>query len=261
MKLFFVVLSAMVSMFFSFTSIGDVIKSTNIGEVEITYSYEPLDEGRVSFSITSVLDEYDSPFRSILNKDQRRLSKIGQLIYQCKLMLYNTGVSQVITNDTDSVLVSRYFALLTNVDMELGKKDIVGVHVYAADEIAGKKNRPSPTVGIQEYLSADQGLIGQARALNLKKLNIDSLIQADIIGKADILNIDLRFPVFQLKKPVKKWTYEFELKNFKKAITHTDEQCTPQNLMGLIDKKIKNRAKNKDLLSESFSSRSYLGQV
>ena len=93
----------------------------------------------------------------------------------------------------------------------------------------------SPSLGNNDvhqklWENADQG---QTR--NLKQINVNVLQESDVIRTAESLDIVVRFPVFQVEKPVREWSYHFNLKDFKQAVRHTDDNCTPDKFMQLID--------------------------
>ena len=56
----------------------------------------------------------------------------------------------------------------------------------------------------------------------------------NVINSAESIDIMIRFPVFQLEKPVSQWSYNFNLKDFKRAVQHAEENCTPVKFMELI---------------------------
>ena len=51
------------------------------------------------------------------------------------------------------------------------------------------------------------------------------------------IDIAIRFPVFQLEKPVNQWTYNFALADFKQAVRRIDEDCAPARLVDLVEQK------------------------
>ena len=55
-----------------------------------------------------------------------------------------------------------------------------------------------------------------------------------LISTAESIDIIARFPIFQLEKPVSRWSYNFNLRDFKQAIRHIDENCTPTRFVELV---------------------------
>ena len=72
-------------------------------------------------------------------------------------------------------------------------------------------------------------------ATHLKQVNVNVLSETDAIKSAENIDIMIRFPVFQVEKPVSQWSYNFNLTDFKQAVQHANENCTPDRLMALID--------------------------
>jgi hypothetical protein len=77
--------------------------------------------------------------------------------------------------------------------------------------------------------------MGGGVAINLKQLNVNVLTEGDLIKTAENMDIIVRFPIFQVEKPVQQWSYNFNLKDFKQAVQHADENCTPVKFMELIN--------------------------
>lgn len=76
--------------------------------------------------------------------------------------------------------------------------------------------------------------MGENSEINLKQFNVNVLSETDLIETSESIDIIARFPVFQVEKPVSQWSYNFNLKDFKQAIQHIDENCTPIKFMALI---------------------------
>ena len=58
----------------------------------------------------------------------------------------------------------------------------------------------------------------------------------DVIDGAENIEIVLRFPIFQVQKSVHQWSYSFNLKDFKQAVRHADENCTPETFAEMMKK-------------------------
>ena len=69
----------------------------------------------------------------------------------------------------------------------------------------------------------------------MRQFDVNLLQQSDLIESSESLDIVVRFPIFQLEKPVREWSYNFDLRDFKQAVRHIDEHCTPTHLAKLIE--------------------------
>ena len=56
-----------------------------------------------------------------------------------------------------------------------------------------------------------------------------------MIASSESIDINIRFPVFQMEKPVNQWSYNFNLSDFQRAHRYIDENCTPMRLLELIE--------------------------
>lgn len=217
----------------SVTASAAEYKTLMIGNSEVVYDFMPLDKGIASLTMTATLSENNDSFRNTKNNDLRRLSKLGQLIYQCKLMLYQADQVKGINSSAAPILVSKYYSLLTNVDLQLNPNESVGIDVHALD-IYDNNSLFTPTLGSQQNISFFRDSLEKGQSTNLKRLNLDVLTQKDIMGSAESVYIDIRFPIFQLNKAVNQWSYSFNVLDFKKAIRYIDDNCSHQKIMDLI---------------------------
>ena len=78
--------------------------------------------------------------------------------------------------------------------------------------------------------------MGEGAEVNLKQFNINLVKESDFIQYAESIDINVRFPVFKLEKPVYQWNYSFNLKDFNKAVQYVDENCTQERLRKLVEK-------------------------
>jgi hypothetical protein len=178
---------------------ADEVKTVNIGDTEVFYEYRPTETDVATLTLIAQVSETNDSLRGLKNTDRRRLRKLGQLIYQCKLMLYKSGKSDLTADGKAPVLISKNYSLFT------------GVKTWET--------------------------LGEDSALNLKQFNVNVLQETDLIETSESVDIIARFPVFQVEKPVSQWIYNFNLKDFKQAIHHIDENCTPVKFRAMIEQK------------------------
>ena len=216
---------------------ADEVKTLNIGAAEVSYSYQPTDTGVATLTLVALVSETNNSLRGLKNVDQRRLSKLGQLIYQCKLMLYKADKSNPVIDAKDPFLISKNYSLFTGVDLPLAADERVGIQAEALQTI-DEESLFTATLGDGDTLKKIWGAQGKGSAINLKQFNVNVLNETDLIQTSESIDIVVRFPIFQLKKPVSQWSYNFRLEDFKQAIQHIDENCTPIKLMELINQNI-----------------------
>jgi hypothetical protein len=215
---------------------ADEVKTLNIGAAEVSYSYQPTDTGVATLTLVALVSETNNSLRGLKNVDQRRLSKLGQLIYQCKLMLYKADKSNPVIDAKDPFLISKNYSLFTGVDLPLAADERIGIHAEALQAV-NDASLFTPTLGDGDALKKKWETVGEGSAINLKQFNVNVLHETDLIETAESIDIVARFPIFQLEKPVSQWSYNFNLKDFKQAIQHIDENCTPLKFMELINQK------------------------
>ena len=217
----------------SFSLHANQYKSLTFGAAEVIYDFKPLEKDFATLTITASINENNDSYRNTKNSDLRRLGKLGQLIYQCKLLLYQTD--PVVRQDSKEtpLVISKYFSLLTNVDQRLPEDHSVGidVHTLAAFDSASLF---SPSFGTPQQDNNFSDTVKQGSIRNLKRINLDVLSQKDQLKDVESLYLDIRFPVFQLNQPVNQWSYSFNIQEFQKAISHTDEHCSLETILGLI---------------------------
>jgi len=213
---------------------ADEVKTLSIGAAKVSYNYQPTDTGVETLTLIALVSETNNSLRGLKNMDQRRLSKLGQLIYQCKLMLYKADKSNSAVDAKAPILISKNYSLFTGVDLPLAADERVGIQAEALQTI-DEDSLFSPTLGNGETLKKKWETLGEGSAVNLKQFNVNMLHETNLISTAESIDIVARFPIFQLEKPVSQWSYNFNLKDFKQAIQHIDKNCTPTRFAELIN--------------------------
>jgi hypothetical protein len=233
MKLINTLISILFVLTISSVFAADDVKTVKIGDSEVFYNYQAIDTGAAILTLIAQVSETNNSLRGLKNTDQRRLSKLGQLIYQCKLMLFKPAKSDATIDAIGPILISKNYILFTGVDLALGADERVGIQAQALQAVDGD-SLFTPTLGDGDTLRKMWETVGEGSAINLKQFNVNVLQDTDLIETAESTDIIVRFPVFQLEKPVSRWSYNFNLKDFKRAIRHIDENCTSVKLMELI---------------------------
>jgi hypothetical protein len=213
---------------------AEEVKTLSIGTAKISYNYQPTDTGVATLTLVALVSETNNSLRGLKNVDQRRLSKLGQLIYQCKLMLYEADQGNRTFDVKAPMLISKNYSLFTGVDLPLAADERVGIQAEALQTV-DEDSLFSPTLGDGETLKKKWETMGEDSTINLKQFQINVLHETDFIETAESIDIVARFPIFQLEKPVSRWSYNFNLRDFKQAIQHIDENCTPTRFVELIN--------------------------
>ena len=230
-------LVAAVATFASFTAVvADEIKSENFGTAEVFYSFQPPDSDVATLTLIASVPETNNSLRGLKNFDQRRLSKLGQLVYQCKLMLYRGENGATELTARNPVLISKNYSLFTGVDVTLASNEKVSIHADAL-QVVDEASLFSAKLGNGDAHKNVWATLGGETAVSLKQVDVNMLNGKGFIESSESVDIVARFPVFQTEKPVSQWSYNFNLKDFKQAIRHIDENCTPVKLMELIQQK------------------------
>ncbi len=236
MKLSNTLKSALLVLTFASVVAADENKIVNIGAAEVFYNYQPGDTGVATLTLVALISETNNSLRGLKNMDQRRLSKLGQLIYQCKLMLY-ADKGDLSFDAKDPILISKNYSLFTGVDLLLAADERVGIQAEALQTV-DEDSLFTATLGDRDTLKKMWEILGGGSPINLRQFNVNVLNETDLIETSESIVIVARFPIFQLEKPVSEWSYNFRLKDFKQAIRHIDENCTPIKFMELINQKI-----------------------
>ena len=236
MKLTIALISAVITLVISSGVAADEVKTENFGAAEVFYDYQPIDAGVATLTLVASISETNNSLRGLKNLDQRRLSKLGQLIYQCKLMLYRSDKEAAAADATDPVLISKNYSLFTGVDLPLAVDERVSIQAEAL-QIVDEASLFTATFGNGEAHKKKWETLDGNSAVNLKQFNVNMLNGNDLIETSESVDIVARFPIFQTEKPVSQWSYNFNLKDFKHAIRHIDENCTSIKLMELMQQK------------------------
>ncbi len=237
MKLTNTLISALLVLTISSDVAADEVKIVNIGDAEVFYNYQPTVAEVATLTLVALISETNNSLRGMKNLDQRRLSKLGQLIYQCKLIMYKPNKGDRTFDPEDPILISKNYSLFTGVDLPLAADERIGIQAEALQTF-DEESLFTATLGVGDTLKKIWETQGVGSAINLKQFNINVLKETDIIETSESIDIVARFPIFQLKKPASQWSYNFRLKDFKQAIQHVDENCTPIKLMELINQEI-----------------------
>ncbi len=217
----------------TFSAAADEVKTVEFGTATVVYDYQPAREGVATLSLNAVITETNDSLRGLKNSDRRRLGKLGQLIYQCRLLLYQPQGGGD-SNANTPMLISRNYSLYTGVDLRLAAGERLGIRVRALQAV-DRDSLFAPTLGGVDPEREVWQDVGGGAAVDLLQVNVDALLESDILGSADNIDILLRFPIFQVELPVHQWSYNFNLGDFKQAVEHADENCTPGRLAGLIE--------------------------
>lgn len=213
---------------------AEEVKSVEFDSATVIYDYRPAREGVATLSLNALVSETNNSLRGLRNSDRRRLSKLGQLIYQCKLLLYAPQNGKRDTGAETPMLVSRNYSLFTGVNLTLAAGERLGIKVVSSQPV-DEVSLFTPTLGGGANRKEVWENIGDGSAIELRQVNVNALIETDLVGSADNIDIILRFPIFQLQQPVRQWTYNFDLADFERAVRHADENCTYDRLVQLID--------------------------
>jgi len=237
MKLFEILTFGLAALTMTSVFAADQSNTVSIGDAEVYYDYRQNETGIAILTLIGQVAETNNSLRGLKNTDRRRLGKLGQLIYQCKLMQYRSGKNDVAVDARQPFLISRNYSLFTGVDLSLAADERVGIQAQALQAV-DDESLFTPALGKGDTQKGMWQTVGEGSAINLKQLNVNVLNQSDLIEAAESIDIVVRFPVFQLKKAVSQWSYNFMLKDFKKAIQHIDENCTSARLLQFDNQKI-----------------------
>lgn len=210
--------------------------SVELGAAAVYYDYHSTDAGTAVLTLNAVVTETNDSLRGLKNTDRRRLGKLGQLIYQCKLMLYRPAGDKSAIDAGSPVLISKNYSLFTGVDQPLAANERLGIRargLRAVDEASlfGASLGGQPA-------SAELWQTGAPGSVtNLRQLDVNLFGESETIESFDSIDIEVRFPVFQLTRPVNQWSYRFDLKDFRRAHRYIDENCRPDRLVELLARK------------------------
>jgi len=215
-------------------AMSDEVKSVGFGAASVIYDYQPAREGVATLSLNAVITETNDSLRGLKNTDPRRLARLGQLIYQCKLLLYRPQGGSGDSSTSVPMLISRNYSLYTGIEIRLAAGERLGIRVRSLRAV-DSESLFTPTLGGGDPQQEVWEDVGDGAAIDLTQVNVNALLENDIVGSADNIDIVLRFPIFQVARPVHQWTYNFKLEDFRRAVEHADENCTPERLADLIE--------------------------
>ena len=207
----------------------------SFGAAEVYEDFQLTDSGVAILALNAVIGETNNSLRGIRNNDPRRLAKLGQLIHQCKLMLYQPAQGKPVGDSKTPVLVSRNFSLYTGVDLELAAGERVGIRALALGAVDAD-SLFTPTLGRPAKRQEAWQNLGEGPAVDLRQLDVNLLGDFELAPGIESIDIVIRFPVFQMQQPVNQWSYNFMLEDFRRALQHSEARCTPARLGELIDK-------------------------
>ncbi len=206
------------------------------GGAQVVYDYAVTDRGLATLTLIALVDETNNSLRGLKNSDPRRLSKLGQLLYQCKLMLYKSDRRSDSQQQRDPFLISKNYSLFTGVDLPLASDERIGIQALALREV-DEGSLFSATLGERESAQRVWESVADGGIANLRQFDVNILKQSELIESSEAIDLVVRFPVFQLERPVSQWSYSFDVTDFKQAVRHADENCSPATLMQLVEQK------------------------
>ncbi len=213
---------------------ADRVKTTRFGTAEVSSNYHTTDTGVAILTLVAQVAETNNSLRGLKNADQRRLSKLGQLVYQCKLMLYQSDKNSQLVDAKAPGLIARNYSLFTGVDLPLAAEERIGIQVQALQTVdAGSLF--NATLGNTKELKTKWETLDEGSTINLNQFDVNVLNETDLIKTSESIEIAARFPIFQMEKPVTQWRYHFNLKDFKRAVQHVDENCTADRFKAMIN--------------------------
>ncbi len=212
------------------------VKSVSFGNTVVFYQYETTESEVAILTLNALVNETNNSLRGLKNTDRRRLGKLGQLIYQCKLMLYKSTGENAEYETAGPMLISKNYSLYSGVNQRLAPDERMGIRIEALRDV-DEASLFSASLGSREPVAARWEVPAIAGAGDLRQFDVNLLQQDDIVATSENLDIVVRFPVFQLKKPVREWSYNFDLRDFRQAVRHIDENCTPTTVTELIQPK------------------------
>ena len=148
MKLTVKLLTGCIVLALPFSASATEFKTVNYGAASVVYDYQQASDEVATLSLNALVTETNDSLRGLKNSDRRRLGKMGQLIYQCKLLLRTPAKSAPDTGADTPMLVSRNYSLFTDVDLPLAAGKRLGIKVRSLQPVDGN-SLFSPTLGQQ----------------------------------------------------------------------------------------------------------------
>jgi hypothetical protein len=209
------------------------IRSVKIGNVEVIYDFATTETDMAILTLNALVNETNNSLRGLKNSASRRPSELGQLIYQCKLMLYKPVNASDPVRVNDPVLISKNYSLYSGANIMLAANERMGIRVQALLEV-DDASLFTASLGRRESQRRLWDTTGEGDVVDLRQFAVNILKKSDVITTSESLDITVRFPVFQFEKPAREWSYNFDVTDFKQAVRHIDEHCTPASLVDLI---------------------------
>ena len=224
---------SLVSTIFSLEVIAQEVKTLRFGTTEVSVGYETTKYGSTIFTMIAQLPETNDLRRGLKNTDQRRLSKLGQLVYQCKLLVPSADMDSSSLTANNPALTARNFSLYTGVDLLIGEAQQVGIQAKSL-QVPGANSLFNVRLDKVVPQQTRWETVGEGNALNLKQFDLGSVIESDLIESSESVEITARFPIFQMEEPANEWRYHFDLVEFKKAVGYIDENCKASAFSDLL---------------------------
>ena len=209
------------------------VDSAAVGDAGIVIDYEVSDSDVAVLTVNALIDETNDARRGLRNSDPRRLARLGQLIYQCRLMLHLDGGGR--PDGDEPVLISRNYSLFTGVDIDLAADEKLGVRVQALGPVDDRRVF-TQSLGGRDNQRWVWETVGDGSALNLWQFDVNVLKESDLVQSADHLDVIVRFPVFQMARPASQWSYSFAMADFRRAVRRVDEECRTARLLEFAGK-------------------------
>lgn len=212
---------------------AEEIRNEKIGNVEMVYDFTTTQTGVAILTLDALVSETNNALRGLRNTDSRRPSELGQLIYQCKLMLYKSVGASDPVGANAPVLIAKNFSLYTGANLILAANERMGIRVQALPEI-DEASLFTASLGGRKSQTELWDTTGDGDVVDLRQFAVNLLKESGVIETSESLDITVRFPVFQIEKPARQWSYNFDVTDFKRAARRIDEDCTPASLVDLI---------------------------
>ena len=146
MKFIGILISGVFVLTIAFIATADEIKTVNIGDAVVVYNYQSVGDNGATLTLNALVTETNNSLRGLKNTDQRRLRKLGELIYQCKLLLYRSDKDDRIVDVNAPILISRNYSLFTGVDLSLTANERVGIQAQTLQTV-DEDSLFTPTLG------------------------------------------------------------------------------------------------------------------
>ena len=208
-------------------------KTLRFGATEVSFDKQQNKSGSTILTLIAQIPETNDVLRGLKNSDQRRLSKLGLLVYQCKLLVQPADTGDNNIEDKTPALTSRSFSLFTGVNLPLDVDQRIGIQIKALPAIDETSLFNVGLVNV-DTLKTWWQILGEGAALNLEQFDLGLLSESDLFETSESVEITARFPIFQMAEPVTEWRYHFNLTDFRQAVRYIDDNCTPSGFRVLM---------------------------